>query len=189
MTALSVIDLMTRTEMNIAGRYQFDDFTYPVLFRILADIIVLISLVFIAIHAWSHKIKGPVYWTASLMYLFLTSPDIFVWLWMTDYNPIYWYFLTVHSFPILIILYNFIDEKKVSFKFVFIIGLIFLFTGYIYEIIFINIPYQDFTPDLFDKQICNKKILYSLYYIGVNIIVLGFIRMLTRKLHNETTTI
>ena len=182
LTALGVVDFMTRMGLDVAGRYQYKDFGNPTLFRTLADIILLTACIFLAARQWTQKNIGLLYWTASLTFIVLLVPDIASWLYLTDFNPIYYYILTVFSLAILIILYDFSTNMNINFKFLLIGGLLFIASGFVYDIVVINIPYQDPTDEIIDKQISNQKTLYWIYYIGLLLKITGLTRLITRKI-------
>ena len=175
LVALSILDFMN-PDINSAGRFQFYDFESARQLRAWTDVILLLSLIVMAIKTWSDKRYGILYWTAASAYILLISLDLNEWVWLTYSMFIYYIIITIHTLPILIILHDLLS--KISAKKIFIIGLLFIFLGVVYDIVFINIPAQDPTPEMIDRGILDQRILGWLYYLGAVVTTLGITNLI-----------
>ncbi|MCB0429947.1 MAG: hypothetical protein H6585_06820 [Flavobacteriales bacterium] len=182
LAALGMVDFMTRTGLDAAGRYSYSDFNNHALSRTLADVLLLTAFIFLAARQWMQKGRDPLYGMASLIFILLLIPNIGTWLYLTNVSPIYPYILTVFSLPILIILHDLSAARHINFKFPLIAGLFFIASGFVYDIACINLPFQDPTPEIINKRISQQKTLYWLYYIGMLLMTTGVLQRMTRKL-------
>lgn len=62
------------------------------------------------------------------------------------------------------------------------IGLLFMVSGFIYDIAVINITHQDPTLQILNQQISSQKTLYGLYYTGIILTITGLARLIRNKL-------
>lgn len=180
LAALSIIDFITSSGLEVAGRFQYNEFDNPTIYRTIADFLLLTSLILLAMSQWTPKKKNPVYFISALTYILIIFPDINTWLWLTNGNPIYLVILIIHTLPFLMIFHNFNIDLNLDFKFTLTAGIFFLLFAFIYDIVIINITYPDPAPEVYDKFISNLKILSWLYYIGIILTITGLTHILTR---------
>jgi len=141
LAALSIIDFITSSGLEVAGRFQYNEFDNPTIYRTIADFLLLTSLILLAMSQWTPKKKNPVYFISALTYILIIFPDINTWLWLTNGNPIYLVILIIHTLPFLMIFHNFNIDLNLDFKFTLTAGIFFLLFAFIYDIVIINITY------------------------------------------------
>lgn len=66
-----------------------------------------------------------------------------------------------------------------------IVGILFVVFGFIYDLMFAGIPYQDPTPELTQKYIYNASIAYAFYKAGFIVLIIGILVMLFQILYRR----
>jgi membrane-associated HD superfamily phosphohydrolase len=181
---LATYNFMTSYEP--AGRYQYRNFEFEVVYRTIADWLLLTSLFYLLIQEWNSVSNKRLSTIASIIYITIIMVDMYVWLWLTHANPIYYYITLVHTFPILVI----ISKLKIDIKpkQLFFIGLAILLAGFLFDMVFINIPYPDMTDDIFDRNLLLEKTRNLIYYVGFVTIVFAVITF-TKRIKSAKTAI
>lgn len=174
------------TSYEPAGRYQYRNFEFEVVYRTIADWLLLTSLFYLLIQEWNSVSNKRLSTIASIIYITIIMVDMYVWLWLTHANPIYYYITLVHTFPILVI----ISKLKIDIKpkQLFFIGLAILLAGFLFDMVFINIPYPDMTDDIFDRNLLLEKTRNLIYYVGFVTIVFAVITF-TKRIKSAKTVI
>jgi hypothetical protein len=71
-----------------------------------------------------------------------------------------------------------------------VLGVIIIFIGFVYDVLFAGIPYQDPTPALAASYIFHSRIASLIHWSGMGICIIGgvamIIRWLTRKDRNQS---
>jgi len=184
LTTLSIVSFLVGEDSP--ARFQYN---HNAVLRRFADIISLCSIVFLASRQWKPRGIDKFFIISCLTYFSFTILDLSVWLWWAR-SSLYIYIIIIHSLPIPILLHQLLSGRQIKIKTYFITGLIICFLGFAYDIVFINIPYQDVTAELFEKSIIQEKIRNSLYYIGLIILSVGFIKTITSQkiVHRQPTS-
>lgn len=60
------------------------------------------------------------------------------------------------------------------------IGLLLMVFGFLYDIYFVNIPFQDPPPELLKKYMLHKTISDIIFYVGLILIVISIITRIIR---------
>lgn len=75
-------------------------------------------------------------------------------------------------------------KKRLSLI-LFIFGIGFIILGFIYEGIFAGIPYQDPTPELFQKYMHYVSVGQNFYNIGLILLIVGMLTILSQWLYKR----
>lgn len=160
---------------DAAGRYQYRDFEFGVVYRAIASVLLLISLFYLLLQEWSTSPNKRLSTIASIMYIIIIMVDMNVWLWMAQWTWVYYEIILIHTLLILIIFSKF--KIHIKPKHLFFIGLAVLFIGFLYDCIFLGIPYPDMTDEIFDKNLILEKTRNVIYYFGIVTIAFGIITL------------
>lgn len=178
-TALGVIDLMTGSGLNAAMRHGFGDVTNPPLIRTLVDMCQLVCLAILAVKQWSGNRTGALYIVTGIAFLILILPDLNSFLFLSDYNIIYYLILATFTFPVLVILYD--DSRLLSVKprHILIAALLIILSGFLYDLLVIGLPYQDPPQELIEKQMRHQQIVRWMWYWGMVCFAVGLMRIIS----------
>jgi hypothetical protein len=104
--------------------------------------------------------------------------DMNIWLWLAQWTWVYYEIILVHTLPMLIIL----SKLKIDIKarYLFFLGLSIVLIGFLFDIIFINIPYPDITDELFDRNLLLEKTRNIIYFVGFVTIAFALIRVVKK---------
>ena len=167
------------TSYNAAGRYQYRDFEFGVVYRAIASVLLLTSLFYLLLQEWSDAPNKRLSAIASIIYIVTIMIDMHVWLWWFKWGWVYYEIILVHTLPILVILSKLkIDIKP---KHLFFTGFQIICLGFLFDIIFINIPYPDMTDELYERTITLEKIRNLIYYTGTVTLLSGIITLIKRR--------
>ncbi|WP_026209589.1 hypothetical protein [Cytophaga aurantiaca] len=181
--ALAVIDFMTRDGIDSAARYLYKDFEFGITYRTIDDWLLLTSLFYLLLQEWSTTPNKRLSAIASIVYTGVIMIDIHIWLWWTQWSWLYYYITIIHTIPILIAFSKLkIDIKPKQLLF---IGLAIIFIGFLFDVIFINIPYPDMTDEIFDRNIIVEKTRNMIYYVGFVSIAFGMITLVKKNNTNK----
>jgi hypothetical protein len=181
--ALSVIDFMTRDGMDSAARYQYRDFEFGLLYRNIADSLLLTSLLYLLLQEWNSTINKYLFNIASIMYIGIIMIDMNVWLWWTQWSWLYYYITLIHTLPIFVILTKLNFDIKP--KHLFFISFTIVLLGFLFDTAFIQILSVDMTDELYKKTIRLEKVRNLIYYFGFITTTFALITLVKRiKLEN-----
>jgi hypothetical protein len=174
LTVLSIISFLNGDPGGPA-RYQYG---HNFFIRASADMISLFAVAFVILRIWKRKVIDKLFIFVFVAYLLMIIPDLNVWLWWWQVSWLYLLLLAIHSFPILICLNQFLSKKDIRIKNYLASGLLLFILGFIYDVIFLGVPNQDSTQEMFEKAIQMEVFRNWFYYIGVVVILLGLVKSL-----------
>lgn len=176
LTGLSIISFLNGDPGGPA-RYQYG---HNLFIRALADMISLFAVVFVILRIWKRKAIDKLFIFVFVAYLILIIPDLNVWLWWRQFSWLYLLLMAIHSFPILICLNHFLSNREIRIKNYLASGLLLFFLGFIYDVIFLGVPNQDSTQEMFEKAIQMEVFRNWFYYAGVIAMILGALKVLNQ---------
>jgi len=178
LTGLSILSFITQNPSSAPARFQFNHVS---IVRELADFLCLCSILFLTYRQWKPNGTDNYFIVSMCLFLFISILDIHVWLWWTSTGSLYLLLTIVHSLPIPYLLNQTFSNLEIKTKTFFVAGFVICVLGFLYDIVFINIPIQDITPELFEKNMRQEKIKNWFYYIGILIAVTGFVKRISEK--------
>lgn len=180
------IILLVMTSLEIyhfeGMRYQYHNFYNPLLFRTLADLILMIILVYIAILTYQQTLGTFYHKILSLTCIILLLPDIYVWM-----NAIArfkchicFYHLIFLAPIILIMLHIILQNKKVNIKYFLLSSLILIGLGFAFKFFVIAPQEKDIINYPFEKETIDYQIYTFLYCLGIMNLFIVFVLFIER---------
>lgn len=180
-TSLLIIEYLVMSGAGPA-RYQYHQFKHGTVLKILVDFLRLLIVLLFIIKVWHPEKLDNFYIVLALLYIIPTSLDLWVW-WVYGQWP-YLIYITIYSFPIIIILHHYLINKEIKIKTYFIFGCLLMILGFAFEYFFMN--YKDITLEDFDKVLNYQKFRNALFYLGSIFLFFGLTGTIKILKHRNT---
>lgn len=70
---------------------------------------------------------------------------------------------------------------KIIIKHFLWLGLLFIVIGFLYDVYFVNVPFQDPPPELLKKYVFHKNVSDIIFYFGVILLVISIIARIIKS--------
>ncbi|MDB5255618.1 MAG: hypothetical protein JWM14_313 [Chitinophagaceae bacterium] len=156
---------------------NYQDFEHLIVWQVLTNWLLLISLLFLTFRQWIAKVNGITYWIASFCFFICLLIKLRLWLFdAIEYSPVYWTHIIMFSAPLVIVFSDLAKTLQLTRRFCVIAAASFLVTGLIYKLLFVTVSYLDASDEAFELQLVHSRNLPCFYYLGCILFIVAWIR-------------